>query len=90
MSEQSGGPGWWLASDGKWYPPVPPSMSPVDVEAAPSTSDYGGHYEATVNRGSLNMATFTRELNQRWKRGWKLGQVFEQSGNTVIVWERRT
>jgi hypothetical protein len=21
MSEQSGGPGWWQASDGKWYPP---------------------------------------------------------------------
>ena len=23
MSEQSGGPGWWQASDGKWYPPEP-------------------------------------------------------------------
>lgn len=21
MSDQSGGPGWWLASDGRWYPP---------------------------------------------------------------------
>jgi hypothetical protein len=21
VSEQSGGPGWWLASDGRWYPP---------------------------------------------------------------------
>ena len=32
MSEQSQGPGWWQASDGKWYPPesapVPPSMPP--------------------------------------------------------------
>ncbi len=21
MSDQSQGPGWWYASDGKWYPP---------------------------------------------------------------------
>ena len=27
MSDQSGGPGWWLASDGRWYPPQPdPTM----------------------------------------------------------------
>ena len=24
MSDTSQGPGWWYASDGKWYPPVPP------------------------------------------------------------------
>ena len=23
MSDSSQGPGWWLASDGKWYPPQP-------------------------------------------------------------------
>lgn len=23
MSDQPQGPGWWLASDGKWYPPQP-------------------------------------------------------------------
>ena len=30
MSEQSGGPGWWQASDGKWYPPQPaaPTAAP--------------------------------------------------------------
>lgn len=26
MSDQSQGPGWWLASDGKWYPPQPPQF----------------------------------------------------------------
>lgn len=25
MSDVSQGPGWWLASDGKWYPPQPPA-----------------------------------------------------------------
>jgi len=43
MSEQSGGPGWWQASDGKWYPPeqasvVPPAPAPT--QAVPPV--YGG------------------------------------------------
>jgi hypothetical protein len=32
MSDVSGGPGWWEASDGRWYPPVvapPPPQMPV-------------------------------------------------------------
>ena len=30
MSDQSQGPGWWLASDGKWYPPQsPPPYQPA-------------------------------------------------------------
>jgi hypothetical protein len=33
MSDTSQGPGWWLASDGKWYPPElwtgPPESSPL-------------------------------------------------------------
>jgi hypothetical protein len=34
MSDTSQGPGWWFASDGKWYPPeawtgTPPSVGPV-------------------------------------------------------------
>jgi hypothetical protein len=37
MSDQSGGPGWWLASDGKWYPPqpsqVPPDPTPESMPA---------------------------------------------------------
>lgn len=36
MSEQAEGPGWWLASDGKWYPPVePPAAAPAPSEPAP-------------------------------------------------------
>ncbi len=35
MSDVSQGPGWWLASDGKWYPPseVPGPAEPVEAEA---------------------------------------------------------
>lgn len=28
MSDQSQGPGWWLASDGRWYPPQPMADAP--------------------------------------------------------------
>lgn len=28
MSDSSQGPGWWQASDGKWYPPDPSSQPP--------------------------------------------------------------
>jgi len=40
MSDTSQGPGWWLASDGKWYPPElwtgPPVSGPVQPVAGPS------------------------------------------------------
>jgi hypothetical protein len=42
MSDVSQGPGWWLASDGKWYPPEqappppPPPPPPTGAAAAPA------------------------------------------------------
>ena len=40
MSDTSQGPGWWLASDGKWYPPElwtgPPTTGPAFPQGAPS------------------------------------------------------
>jgi hypothetical protein len=40
MSDTSQGPGWWLASDGKWYPPEawtgPPRQSDAPAAATPS------------------------------------------------------
>lgn len=40
MSDTSQGPGWWLASDGKWYPPElwtgPPLSGPAFPQGAPS------------------------------------------------------
>lgn len=48
------------------------------------------HYDTSVNKGDLNMRSFTDDLNDRWNDGWKLAHVFEQGGNTIVVWERRT
>jgi len=36
VSDTSQGPGWWLASDGRWYPPHPPSTG----EQIPQVSDW--------------------------------------------------
>lgn len=47
------------------------------------------HYQAVVNKGSLNMGKFTDELNERWRTGWELAHVIEQNGNTVMVYARR-
>ncbi len=36
MSDQQQGPGWWLASDGKWYPPEQaPAVPPPETWASP-------------------------------------------------------
>ncbi len=39
MSDTSGGPGWWIASDGKWYPPhLHPSYQAPPATQAPSAT----------------------------------------------------
>ena len=47
------------------------------------------HYEAEVNKGAISIRVFNATLNKRWRAGWKLSHMFEQHGNTIIVWERR-
>ena len=41
MSDRSEGPGWWIASDGKWYPPeLHPSVRDTpDAVAPPKVPD---------------------------------------------------
>ncbi len=48
MSDESQGPGWWLASDGKWYPPEqapgyqpPPPYAPPGGQYTPPGGQYG-------------------------------------------------
>jgi len=46
VSDVSQGPGWWQASDGKWYPPSaqpgPPAPPPSVAAQGPQTSPLGG------------------------------------------------
>ena len=47
------------------------------------------HYDAEVNKGSLSVTVLAALLNKRWSDGWRLDHVFEQHGNTVLIFERR-
>jgi hypothetical protein len=45
-------------------------------------------YQTEVNKGSINMRSFTGDLNKKGADGWRLAHVFEQAGNTITVFER--
>lgn len=47
----------------------------------------GDHYETQVNKGSIRMQSFESLLNSRYAKGYRLAHVFEQDGNTVMVFE---
>ena len=41
MSDVSQGPGWWQATDGKWYPPTPPTPPAPPTFQQPTAPGYG-------------------------------------------------
>jgi hypothetical protein len=53
MSDKPEGPGWWIASDGKWYPPeLHPSAggeSPAGAPAAPPTQPHRWQGQSSDN-----------------------------------------
>lgn len=49
--------------------------------------DSSKHYLTTVNKGSIRMQSWQRELNDSYQRGYRLVHVFEQDGNTVQIFE---
>lgn len=51
VSQQPHGPGWWRASDGRWYPPQPPQPGPASTQY----QQYGQHQPAPrkTNRGCV-------------------------------------
>ena len=60
MSDTSGGDGWWLASDGKWYPPeqapgAAPPPPPQAVETAPAPTKGGGLAVAALVLGIIGV-----------------------------------
>jgi hypothetical protein len=42
MSDKSEGPGWWIASDGKWYPPELHPTARVETATEPSIQGLDG------------------------------------------------
>ena len=68
MSDVSMGPGWWLANDGRWYPPqsapgTPPPPMPY-VGATVAAPGYA--YTSTPSRGMNGMAIASMVLGILW------------------------
>ena len=49
----------------------------------------GPVYEIQVNKGSINMEKFTRTANNRYANGYIIDKLYEQDGNTIVVWMKR-
>lgn len=64
MSDVSNGPGWWQASDGKWYPP---EQQPNYEAAAPSPTS-----SPSPTRSSAG--TFKFEMN-RWSQSERIAAI---------------
>lgn len=54
------------------------------VERCPAPKE---HYQAEVNKNSINMDRWQQTMAARFQGGYRLAHVFEQNGNTVMVWE---
>lgn len=49
----------------------------------------GDRYVTRVNRNALDVERHSDYLNNAWRQGWRLHTIFEQNGNTVMVFESR-
>jgi hypothetical protein len=49
----------------------------------------GDQYVTRVDRGRLDVERHTDFLNRTFLAGFRLHSIFEQAGNTVMVFERR-
>ena len=49
----------------------------------------GDQYVTRVNRGGLDVERHTDFLNKAFIAGFALHSIFEQNGNTVMVFQRR-
>lgn len=52
MSDVSQGPGWWLASDGKWYPPHTAPQATLPPDAAATYPQYTAATPTTAEPGT--------------------------------------
>jgi len=71
VSDSSQGPGWWQASDGKWYPPEQAPGYQQPSPGGPYGSPYGG-MPASVDGGSA------------FSYGWN--KFVANIGDILIIW----
>lgn len=68
MSEQARGPGWWIASDGKWYPPeTHPDYRPPPPPPSASTEHTGSRSPAEAPRNPAPRKSQRRGVWSRFR-----------------------
>jgi hypothetical protein len=85
-----------MTSPGPAKPPVRRDSAMAILARTDSTKDAferawknGAQYVTRVNRGGLDVERHTDYLNEAFRSGFALHSIFEQNGNTVMVFERR-
>lgn len=72
MSDQSQGPGWWIASDGKWYPP---ELLPSAPQSPPAP---------LIDAATQRRAEPTSAPPERRRRGWRRCALFGGLGVVAL------
>lgn len=98
MSDQSQGPGWWQASDGKWYapeqhpdyrPPVPPPVPPPTPQAPasqpPSGTPMGQEQRAPQSRSEAKADAKAAAARAKAMRPWFKKKRFWVLGLLAII-----
>src|ERR1039458_3594465 len=71
MSDVSNGPGWWQASDGKWYPP---EQRPNYEAPAPPQSSAGASAHSSSPAAPSAAGSFKFEMN-RWTQAERITAI---------------
>jgi hypothetical protein len=79
VSDVSQGPGWWQASDLKWYPP---ESAPGGVQPTPQGSGLG---QKTLSRGSLAASARVPGMNRQLSAGAAWPIVMIVCGVVMII-----
>lgn len=80
MSDTSQGPGWWQASDGKWYPPeATPGGQPQAPQQPGGHGGGGGTYGVPVG-GNVP----TPDVGAAFSYGWN--KFVANIGDLLVIW----
>lgn len=84
MSEDQTGPGWWQATDGKWYPPEShPSYTSSQPPTLPPPAPFPGRHQSNGTQTTTPQITLKTPL---WRRWWLLlGAAVVAVGLVAVV-----
>ena len=83
MSDKPEGPGWWIASDGKWYPPELHPSLPVDSHAEPVTVGTPAPHQPPVEQAPVRTPAGPIPGDVQGHHWQSQGQARGEKGPTV-------